>query len=155
RLHEMLGATIIYVTHDQIEAMTLATRIAVMREGRIEQLAEPETIYRDPANLYVAGFVGSPAMNVFFGRLDAAGSRPAAVLDVDGSRIALDPERYRATSDAPVAVAVRPEAIRLAIPGEPASVTAQVEIIELTGPEKLVSATIGDVRFTARLDPNA
>ena len=64
RLHELLGATVVYVTHDQIEAMTLATRIAVMNHGRIEQIGTPSEIYDRPANLYVAGFVGSPAMNV-------------------------------------------------------------------------------------------
>ncbi|TIV05933.1 MAG: sugar ABC transporter ATP-binding protein, partial [Mesorhizobium sp.] len=64
RLHEMLETTVVYVTHDQIEAMTLATRIAVMRDGRIEQLGTPEEIYNQPATLYVAGFVGAPAMNM-------------------------------------------------------------------------------------------
>ena len=156
RLHEMLGATIIYVTHDQIEAMTLATRIAVMREGRIDQLADPETIYRDPANLYVAGFVGSPAMNIFDAHVVAGQHGPAAALDADGSTVALDPGLHRnGTPGTAVHLGVRPEAVRLAVPGEPSSVTAKVEVIELTGPEKLVTATVGDVRFTARLDPNS
>src|ERR1700760_2344842 len=69
RLHKELGATIVYVTHDQIEAMTLATRIAVMRAGRIEQYAAPDDLYEAPATLFVAGFVGSPAMNFLRGRL--------------------------------------------------------------------------------------
>src|SRR3984957_20567122 len=69
RLHKELGATIIYVTHDQIEAMTLATRIAVMRGGRIEQYETPDTLYEQPATLFVAGFVGSPAMNFLRGEL--------------------------------------------------------------------------------------
>ena len=69
RLHKELGATIVYVTHDQIEAMTLATRIAVMRAGRIEQYAAPDDLYEEPATLFVAGFVGSPAMNFLRGRL--------------------------------------------------------------------------------------
>src|SRR3954469_11731656 len=63
RLHQRIGATIVYVTHDQIEAMTMATRIAVMHKGELQQFADPDTIYRYPANLFVAGFIGSPAMN--------------------------------------------------------------------------------------------
>ena len=157
RLHEMLGATIIYVTHDQIEAMTLATRIAVMREGRIEQLADPETIYRDPANLYVAGFVGSPAMNILDGTLGSGPRGRTAILDTDGSVLGLSPgAQVRAQPDGyPISLGIRPEAVRLAIPGEPASVTAQVEVIELTGPEKLVTAKVADARFTARIDPHS
>ena len=77
RLHKELGATIIYVTHDQIEAMTLATRIAVMRAGRIEQYAMPEALYEQPETLFVAGFVGSPAMNFLAGEL-VGGPSPAA-----------------------------------------------------------------------------
>ena len=79
RLHQMLGTTIVYVTHDQIEAMTLATRIAVMRNGRIEQLGTPEEVYDRPATLYVAGFVGSPPMNVLDGVITGEG------VQLDGS----------------------------------------------------------------------
>ena len=71
RLHQRLGATMIYVTHDQIEALTLADRIAVMQGGVIQQLDTPKEIYREPVNRFVAGFVGSPAMNFIPGRLDA------------------------------------------------------------------------------------
>ena len=153
RLHEMLGATIVYVTHDQIEAMTLATKVAVMREGRIEQFADPETIYRRPANLYVAGFVGSPGMNILEAELAVEDGQPVARLAA-GGQIALDPA-LAALGARKVSLGVRPESIRLAIPGEPESVTANVEVVELTGPEKIVSARLGDTRFTARLDPNA
>ena len=69
RLHERLGTSIVYVTHDQIEAMTLATKVAVMKGGHIQQLADPRTIYECPANMFVAGFIGSPAMNFLKGRL--------------------------------------------------------------------------------------
>ncbi|HZY51120.1 MAG TPA: ABC transporter ATP-binding protein [Devosia sp.] len=152
RLHEMLGATIVYVTHDQIEAMTLATRIAVMREGRIEQLADPETIYRQPANLYVAGFVGSPPMNILPAELLLVGDRPHARLG-EGTLVAVD-QVYAKSAPRPVKLGARPESIRLAVPGEPSAVTATVDLIELTGPEKIVSATLGPDRFTARLDAN-
>ena len=82
RLHQSLGATIIYVTHDQIEAMTLATRIAVMRAGRIEQYATPDVLYERPATLFVAGFVGSPAMNFLSGSIGRA-SGPVARIEAD------------------------------------------------------------------------
>ena len=155
RLHEMLGATIVYVTHDQIEAMTLATKVAVMREGRIEQFADPETIYRRPANLYVASFVGSPSMNILKAALIIDTGRPYAQLAAGSGQIALDPA-LAALGPRPVSLGVRPESIRLAIPGEPASLTATVDLVELTGPDKIVSAGLGgDVSFTARLDPNA
>jgi multiple sugar transport system ATP-binding protein len=154
RLHEMLGATIVYVTHDQIEAMTLATRVAVMREGRIEQFADPETIYRHPANLYVAGFIGSPAMNIFAASLVIDAGMPYARLDAGAAHIAIDPAFAR-LSPRPVSLGVRPESIRLAVPGEPASLTATIELVELTGPEKIVAARLeGGLSFTARFDPN-
>ncbi len=70
KLHQRLGTTIVYVTHDQIEAMTLASRIAIMRDGVVQQFAPPEEIYERPANMYVASFIGSPAMNFLRGRLE-------------------------------------------------------------------------------------
>jgi len=155
RLHELLGATIVYVTHDQIEAMTLATRIAVMREGRIEQLADPETIYRDPANLYVAGFVGSPAMNILPATLAVENGQTVARLQAVAAAVAVDGARFGGLAGQPVTLGVRPESIRLAVPGEPFAVTASVDLVELTGPEKLVVARLGDQNITARLDPNS
>src|SRR5689334_20152820 len=80
RLHQRIGATIIYVTHDQIEAMTMATRIAVMHQGSVQQFADPDTVYRYPANLFVARFMGSPPMNTMPARLEADSSGPVAVI---------------------------------------------------------------------------
>ncbi|HVZ15418.1 MAG TPA: sn-glycerol-3-phosphate ABC transporter ATP-binding protein UgpC [Bauldia sp.] len=155
RLHELLDATIVYVTHDQIEAMTLATRIAVMREGRIEQLAAPETIYRDPVNLYVAGFVGSPAMNILPAAVAIENGQAVARLESGGSMVALDGAHYDKHLARRVALGVRPESIRLAGQGESFVVPATVELVELTGPEKLVVARLGQQTITARLDPTA
>ena len=76
KLHQRLGTTIVYVTHDQVEAMTLASRIAVMHQGSIQQFAEPRTTYERPANMFVAGFMGSPPMNFIPARLAAGGNRP-------------------------------------------------------------------------------
>src|SRR2546421_12504820 len=80
RLHQRIGATIVYVTHDQIEAMTMATRIAVMHQGEVQQFADPDTVYRYPANLFVARFMGSPPMNTMPARLEADTVGPVAVI---------------------------------------------------------------------------
>src|SRR5580692_12139737 len=113
RLHKELGATIVYVTHDQIEAMTLATRIAVMRAGRIEQYAAPDELYEEPATLFVASFVGSPAMNFMRGIL-LPGNAPA--VQVGSARLSLDHYRFRTSPAAgqEVVVGIRPEHVELA-----------------------------------------
>src|SRR5712675_3678715 len=82
QLHQRLGSTMVYVTHDQIEAMTLATRIAVMRQGVVQQFADPETVYRYPANLFVARFMGSPPMNTMPARLVSEDGGPVVVIGV-------------------------------------------------------------------------
>jgi multiple sugar transport system ATP-binding protein len=150
RLHQMLGTTIVYVTHDQIEAMTLATRIAVMRNGRIEQLGTPEEVYDHPATLYVAGFVGSPPMNVLDGVVTGEGVR----LDGSGQAIAL-PARFKAVSvGRRVKIGVRPEALRLAGDGaEQSSLEVEIEVVELTGPELVVTGRASGQRVTACLPP--
>jgi multiple sugar transport system ATP-binding protein len=151
RLHQMLGTTIVYVTHDQIEAMTLATRIAVMRNGRIEQLGTPEEVYDHPATLYVAGFVGSPPMNVLDGVVTAKGVQ----LDGSGAIIAL-PARLK--NAAPVGrrvkLGVRPEALRLvADAAENPVLDVEIEVVELTGPELVVTGRVSGQRVTACLPP--
>jgi multiple sugar transport system ATP-binding protein len=151
RLHQMLGTTIVYVTHDQIEAMTLATRIAVMRNGRIEQLGTPEEVYDHPATLYVAGFVGSPPMNVLDGVITAEGVE----LDGSGAVIAL-PSRLK--NAAPVGqrvkLGVRPEALRLAQDAsEIPTLDVEIEVVELTGPELVVTGRVSGQRVTACLPP--
>jgi len=150
RLHQMLGTTIVYVTHDQIEAMTLATRIAVMRNGRIEQLGTPEDVYDHPATLYVAGFVGSPPMNVLGGVVTGEGLR----LDGSGQAVAL-PVRFKAVSvGRRVKIGIRPEALRLAGDGtEQASLDVEIEVVELTGPELVVTGRASGQRVTACLPP--
>src|SRR5258708_22340434 len=79
QLHARIGSTIVYVTHDQIEAMTMATRIAVMHQGAVQQFADPDTIYNRPANLFVARFMGSPPMNTLSARLESANGGPGVV----------------------------------------------------------------------------
>ncbi len=104
RLHERLGTTTVYVTHDQVEAMTLGQRVAVMRDGRMQQVDEPQTLYRDPVNLFVAAFIGSPAMNL----VEAVVAEGA--VEFGGFRIPLDPSRRPSVEDdGRVILGVRPE----------------------------------------------
>ncbi|MGZ2455003.1 ABC transporter ATP-binding protein [Rhizobium anhuiense] len=148
RLHQMLKTTVVYVTHDQIEAMTLASRIAVMRDGRIEQLGTPEEIYNHPATLYVATFVGAPPMNLLKAtvrddRLALSGSDPSLPL----------PARFRETAGngRDLILGIRPEALRTG--GTGPSIEANLEVAELTGPELVVTVLAGNQRLMACLPP--
>ncbi|RUM22994.1 sn-glycerol-3-phosphate ABC transporter ATP-binding protein UgpC [Rhizobium vallis] len=148
RLHQMLKTTVVYVTHDQIEAMTLASRIAVMRDGRIEQLGTPEEIYNHPATLYVATFVGAPPMNLL--KTTVRDGR----LALSGSDISLPlPPRFReaAGNGRDLILGIRPETLRP--DGKGASIEATLEVAELTGPELVVTALAGHQRLMACLPP--
>jgi multiple sugar transport system ATP-binding protein len=152
RLHQMLQTTVVYVTHDQIEAMTLASRIAVMRDGRIEQLGTPEEIYNEPATLYVAGFVGAPSMNMLQATVKGA------TLAIDGSdaRLPLPARFSHAVGDgARVVVGIRPEALRIAAGAAEPSLPVEIEVVELTGPELVTTARVGTQPLTACLPPAA
>lgn len=140
-LHHELKITTVYVTHDQMEAMTLATRVAVMNKGVIQQLAPPEAIYNDPANLFVAGFIGSPSMNLIRGDL------------VDGDFRARDlviPGVGKGTRNG-VVLGLRPEDLAVVAPGS-GTFDAPVYAFELTGESVLVTATVADHPFCARGD---
>ena len=114
-LHQRVGTTSIYVTHDQIEAMTLADRIVVLNAGRIEQVGTPLTLYRTPANLFVAGFIGSPSMNFLDATIRRGAGAPEATL-ADGSAVAL-PEAMAVEDGRPSSIGLRPENLHLAGPG--------------------------------------
>jgi multiple sugar transport system ATP-binding protein len=155
RLHQRLGNTMIYVTHDQIEALTLADRIAVMRSGVIQQLDDPMTIYNRPTNLYVASFIGSPSMN--FIKSEIVGTGKAAKLRIEGGD--LDLSDYDASSPiTSVGAAVfgaRPEHIR--INGAPEkgmsqSFDAVVELVEPMGSDSLVWLTFAGQTISARVE---
>jgi multiple sugar transport system ATP-binding protein len=148
RLHQMLKTTIVYVTHDQIEAMTLATRIAVMQDGRIEQLGTPEEIYNQPATLYVATFVGAPPMNLLSAKV-ANGA-----LAIEGGETLPLPSGASLAEGRAVVVGIRPEAFRLD-DAAPLSISARVEVAELTGPELIVTALAGGQRIIAGLPPRS
>ena len=146
RLHQMLKTTVVYVTHDQIEAMTLATRIAVMKDGRIEQLGTPDEIYNRPQTLYVATFVGAPPMNL----LDATADKGA--LSIDGTSIVLPlPESARpVVAGQKLVVGIRPEALHLDNEGP---LEVMCEVAELTGPELIVTGRVGSQKVMACLPP--
>ena len=149
RLHQMLKTTVVYVTHDQIEAMTLATKVALMRDGRIEQFGTPDEIYNRPATRYVAEFVGAPPMNMIPARV--AGGRTI----VEGSDLAfpLAGGVLAGLADgSQITIGIRPEAFKTG--GANATTLAvTAEIAELTGPEVLVTASLHGHRLIAALPP--
>ncbi len=130
KLHQSLGATSIYVTHDQIEAMTLADRIVAMNGGVVQQVGSPLDLYDRPANLFVAGFIGSPAMNMFEGIYRADGAGPA--IEVAGAaRIPLQ-QPYQVADGTAVIVGIRPEHMPVGAAGEP-GIPCTIELVEPTG----------------------
>ena len=144
-LHQRLKTTTVYVTHDQIEAMTMADKIVVMHDGVVEQIGRPLDLYDDPQNLFVAGFIGSPAMNFLSGRL-TGGDQPAVTL-ADGT--AMPVENAPAASEGlNVVYGVRPEHLEMAAEG----VSAEVIVVEPTGSETLLFVRINgqEVIVTAR-----
>jgi ABC-type sugar transport system ATPase subunit len=145
RLHAELGITVIYVTHDQVEAMTLGSRIAVMADGRIQQLGEPMSIYQKPSNLFVASFIGAPEMNILHCNYHAGEIGHPAF----SSPISLD-QRQDASIQKNVVLGVRPEEIGVAEVGD-VKMTGRVERVELLGPEALVELRVGEDLLIARL----
>ena len=137
-LHQGLGSTSIYVTHDQIEAMTMADKIVVMRSGRIEQAGAPLEVYDHPRNLFVAGFIGSPAMNLIPGTLRGANGRPQ-VETADGVALPL-PASAPGQAGQSVVYGVRPDHLGVANGG---GFDATVDVVEPTGADTLVFARIG------------
>ena len=154
RLHQRLKNTMIYVTHDQIEALTLADRIAIMKAGEIQQLADPHTIYNKPVNLYVAGFIGSPSMNFLNGTLNG-GAQPTFVTD-DGVTIPVDRYAFDTapTGSAKGVLGVRPEHMEIgeAAKAMPFSIEVEVEIVEPMGSDTLGWTKIGNHAVTFRAD---
>ena len=136
-LHGKLGTTIVYVTHDQIEAMTMADRIVVMNGGRIEQAGPPLELYDRPHNKFVAGFLGSPAMSFLDGAVDRQGGG-VSVLTPSGIRIPAPPTD--AAQDQPVSVGVRPEDYRITSEGN--GIPFAVDVVEPTGAETHLHGTI-------------
>jgi multiple sugar transport system ATP-binding protein len=147
-LHQKVQTTSVYVTHDQIEAMTLADRIVVLNQGRIEQQGTPLELYRSPANLFVAGFIGSPAMNVLDATVEGIDGHPSVRL-VDGTPVRIAPER-RVTSGQSVKVGLRPENLSPSGLGSP--LTGQTLLVEPTGAQTHVLFELAGQQLTAVVD---
>ncbi|MBT9369660.1 sn-glycerol-3-phosphate ABC transporter ATP-binding protein UgpC [Rhizobium sp. CSW-27] len=140
-LHHRLKTTTVYVTHDQIEAMTMADKIVVMHDGRVEQIGTPLDLYDNPNNLFVAGFIGSPAMNMLKGRLDP--ENPQVFVAVDGTRLPLA-RAYPLAVGRNLVYGLRPEYIRL----DGAGHRAEVVVIEPTGYETQIVVNFGGSEVT-------
>jgi multiple sugar transport system ATP-binding protein len=163
KLHARLGVTMIYVTHDQLEAMTMGTRICVMRDGRIMQVAEPLTLYDHPANLFVAGFIGSPPMNFFKGTIRRDGGHLSFVESGNGGTpltLALTESLARQAAghvDKPVIFGIRPEnlhdVLTLASPDPARTAEVTVEVSEPMGAETYLYLQTGATSFIARVRP--
>ncbi len=153
RLHQRLANTMVYVTHDQIEAMTLADRIAVMRNGLIQQLGSPHEIYSRPVNRFVAGFIGSPQMNFLSGDLKA-GSPPA--FHAGDVSVALDRYAFdkQDAAGGPCVLGVRPESVAIGEDGSarPFSREVEIEIVEPMGANTLVWTKLADTNFAFLVD---
>jgi multiple sugar transport system ATP-binding protein len=142
RLHRELKSTMIYVTHDQVEAMTLGQKIVVLNGGRIEQVGTPFDLYERPANKFVAGFLGSPRMNFFDATLDGQQGRSASVQLAGGARVQVAADVARTQVGARVTLGVRPEHLQLVRPGQGDGVKATVALVEYLGDVTLVYAQV-------------
>lgn len=155
KLHRRLNTTTVYVTHDQTEAMTMATRLVVMKDGIIQQVGSPKEVYEKPENVFVGGFIGSPAMNFFNGKLEdgkfVVGKTSIAV--PEGQMKYLREQGYVGKA---IILGTRPEDIHdepiFIDASQDTKINAKVEVAELTGAELMIYSTIGDQDFVARVD---
>jgi len=158
KLHRRLQTTFIYVTHDQVEAMTMGERIAILKDGALQQVDHPQNVYERPANVFVASFIGSPAMNFFHAELQSRGDGLLAC--GDGLEVPLSAAQSQALAKLPtpsVTIGIRPEHISL---GDAAAKTDQcvlaavVDTVESLGSEQQVTFSNGESTIQARLDPS-
>ncbi|CCB67134.1 MULTISPECIES: ABC transporter ATP-binding protein [unclassified Hyphomicrobium] len=141
RLHHRLGATMIYVTHDQIEAMTMGDRIVVMSDGVVQQIGKPLEIYDDPSNLFVAGFIGTPSINVI--------ARSPSGFEIGDRAISL-PDGHPATSPEAKFIGIRPEHLRMERSSEGGVGVGRVAAVEHLGPETIVEIDTGESGLSVR-----
>ncbi|MCC8430791.1 sn-glycerol-3-phosphate ABC transporter ATP-binding protein UgpC [Reyranella aquatilis] len=156
KLHERLGTTAIYVTHDQVEAMTLGDRVVVMKDGWVQQVGEPLELYNTPANRFVAGFIGSPAMNFIEATLAESGG--AVVAEAPGLRLTLpgpQAARARAKAGRSVTLGIRPEDVHVATASDSPDLCfdSTVEVVEQLGSEILLDTRVGPATVVASVDP--
>ena len=161
KLHQRLGTTIIYVTHDQTEAMTLGTRIVVMKDGVIQQVDTPQNLYEKPQNLFVAGFMGSPQMNFLDAVVRVNGN--AVTLEVAGQSIPLPPAKAKKLIDGgyngkTVTMGIRPEDVydsEMFIETAKCVFSSTIKVYELLGAEVFLYFDLGEFAMTARVDPRS
>jgi multiple sugar transport system ATP-binding protein len=159
RLHRQLGATMVYVTHDQVEAMTLGDRIVVMHGGRVQQIDTPLALYERPRNTFVAGFIGSPAMNFVGGEIVGDGvprfraRRGTFEVPIAGGRASALEAPHAGASGREVILGVRPEDIRVAGANDAHAVRMRLDLVEPMGNEILLHASAGEHELTARVAP--
>ncbi|MGA9533818.1 MAG: sn-glycerol-3-phosphate ABC transporter ATP-binding protein UgpC [Anaerolineales bacterium] len=160
QLHTRLATTFIYVTHDQTEAMTMATRIAVMKDGILQQVDSPQNLYDYPTNVFVGGFIGSPAMNFFNARLERANG--GFVVNADAFQLSVPKDKmgaYEDHIDKDVVFGIRPEDIHdpdFTPPGiTPAEIDAKISVKEPMGNELILYLEKGGSRFVGRVDPRS
>lgn len=147
RLHGSIDATMVYVTHDQTEAMTMADKIVVLRAGRIEQIGSPMAIYRRPANVFVAGFIGSPRMNLLPATVCAVAAETVTVEMSGGTRVTVPAGGAEASVGDSVTLGVRPEDLALGgAPSDGATIQFDIYVIEPLGGETILYGHIGDSR---------
>jgi multiple sugar transport system ATP-binding protein len=157
KLHERLGTTAIYVTHDQVEAMTLGDRVVVMKDGWVQQVGEPLELYNTPANKFVAGFIGSPAMN--FAAVTVAEANGSLYAENKGLRIRLPDEiaqRLRTHGSREVTLGIRPDDLTVAVAADPADLCfdAAIEVVEMLGSEIILDTKVGDTIMVASIEPS-
>jgi len=157
RLQAELAATVIYVTHDQIEAMTMGSRIVVLQGGRVQQIGSPMTLYENPANRFVAGFIGSPAMNFVEGYLTGNDQGGVFVEQEERWRLPLPPALLPPSGEEGgrrgVTLGIRPEDVELATAGDVNVLEARVEVVEPLGYDTLVTCREGPWLLVARAGP--
>ncbi len=150
RLHDRLETTAIYVTHDQVEAMTLGDRVVVMKDGVVQQEGEPLALYARPANRFVAGFIGSPAMNF----VEVSISNDGRWAETEGLRLPV-PDRVAGQGGRRLTLGVRPEALRIANRPDAHSFATTVDVVEPLGSEILLNVRVGTAPLVARVDPSS
>ena len=157
RLRSRVPTTSIFVTHDQVEAMTLGDRVVVMKDGRIQQIGTPLEVYSNPTNQFVAGFIGAPSMNFLAVTIRCDGTALSA--EAPGMRLGVPPATARALAgwrDKSVTLGVRPEHLALGNGASQCSFDASAEVLEQLGSEIVLEARVGDARLiVARIDPQA
>lgn len=155
KLHRRIATTVVYVTHDQVEALTMGTRIAVLKDGVLEQVGTADELYNAPTNAFVAGFIGSPAMNFIPGRLEAANGAPAFVAGPLALPLNAAAAATLASDLGNIVLGIRPEHLDLHRPtgqGAPSSPAAEITFVEPMGGEALIGFDVGGHEVVARID---